>query len=237
MNVLAFDTCLGAVSVAVRWQGAGGEWLMRDRYEVREQRPRRAADADDRRGDAGGGACLLRPRAHRGDGRPRHASPACAAAWRRRAGWRWRQACPWSAPPALPSWRIRPTSCSGRRDAAACWRWPSMPAAAWSTSSSSPSAQDAARAASAACARGRRGPPHRRAARHRRRLGRGAGRDAQSAAAGGEAEATLADLQPDARSLACWPPTSPPSVPAAALSAAARRQAAGRPLLAASGAP
>ena len=27
MNVLAFDTCLGAVSVAVRWQGPGGDWL------------------------------------------------------------------------------------------------------------------------------------------------------------------------------------------------------------------
>lgn len=36
MNVLAFDTCLGAVSVAVRWQGASGQWLMRDRLEARD---------------------------------------------------------------------------------------------------------------------------------------------------------------------------------------------------------
>ena len=37
MNVLALDTCLGAVSVAVRWRGAGGEWLMRHAHEVRER--------------------------------------------------------------------------------------------------------------------------------------------------------------------------------------------------------
>ncbi len=37
MNILAFDTCLGAVSVAVRWRGAGGEWLMRHAHEVRER--------------------------------------------------------------------------------------------------------------------------------------------------------------------------------------------------------
>jgi tRNA threonylcarbamoyladenosine biosynthesis protein TsaB len=36
MNVLAFDTCLGGVSVAVRWQGARGEWLFCDRFELRE---------------------------------------------------------------------------------------------------------------------------------------------------------------------------------------------------------
>ena len=37
MNILAFDTCLGALSVAVRWRGAGGEWLMRHAHEVRER--------------------------------------------------------------------------------------------------------------------------------------------------------------------------------------------------------
>ena len=36
MNVLAFDSCLGGVSVAVRWQGARGEWLSCDRFELRE---------------------------------------------------------------------------------------------------------------------------------------------------------------------------------------------------------
>ena len=36
MNILAFDTCLGAVSVAVRWQSAQGHWLLRDRLEMRE---------------------------------------------------------------------------------------------------------------------------------------------------------------------------------------------------------
>jgi tRNA threonylcarbamoyladenosine biosynthesis protein TsaB len=36
MNVLAFDTCLGGVSVAVRWQSARDEWLSRDRFELRE---------------------------------------------------------------------------------------------------------------------------------------------------------------------------------------------------------
>ena len=33
MTVLAFDTCFGAVSVAVRWQSARGEWLLREAYE------------------------------------------------------------------------------------------------------------------------------------------------------------------------------------------------------------
>jgi tRNA threonylcarbamoyladenosine biosynthesis protein TsaB len=33
MNVLAFDTCFGAVSAAVRWRSAAGEWLLREAYE------------------------------------------------------------------------------------------------------------------------------------------------------------------------------------------------------------
>jgi len=37
MNILAFDTCLDAVSVAVRWQGPGGDWLMRHAHEARER--------------------------------------------------------------------------------------------------------------------------------------------------------------------------------------------------------
>ena len=77
-------------------------------------RPRRAADAHDRRGDGGGGARILRPRPHRRDRGPRQLHRRA----RRRGGgaraWRWHRACPSSAPPALPSWRIRPTSCSGR---------------------------------------------------------------------------------------------------------------------------
>ena len=32
MSVLAFDTCLGACSVAVRARGAGGDWQLHDRY-------------------------------------------------------------------------------------------------------------------------------------------------------------------------------------------------------------
>jgi tRNA threonylcarbamoyladenosine biosynthesis protein TsaB len=35
MNVLAFDTCLGAVSAAVRSQGAGGQSRLAERYEAR----------------------------------------------------------------------------------------------------------------------------------------------------------------------------------------------------------
>lgn len=35
MNILAFDTCFGAVSAAVRWRSAGGEWLLRETYEAR----------------------------------------------------------------------------------------------------------------------------------------------------------------------------------------------------------
>jgi len=35
MNVLAFDTCFGAVSAAVRWQTAGGGWELREAYEER----------------------------------------------------------------------------------------------------------------------------------------------------------------------------------------------------------
>jgi tRNA threonylcarbamoyladenosine biosynthesis protein TsaB len=35
MNVLAIDTCLGAVSAAARWRDAGGEWHMREAYEER----------------------------------------------------------------------------------------------------------------------------------------------------------------------------------------------------------
>jgi tRNA threonylcarbamoyl adenosine modification protein YeaZ len=37
MNILAFDTCLGALSVAARWRGPGGEWLMRHAREVRDK--------------------------------------------------------------------------------------------------------------------------------------------------------------------------------------------------------
>ena len=36
MTVLAFDTCLGAVSVAARWQSARGQWLSCDRFEACE---------------------------------------------------------------------------------------------------------------------------------------------------------------------------------------------------------
>jgi tRNA threonylcarbamoyladenosine biosynthesis protein TsaB len=36
MTVLAFDTCLGAVSAAVRWQSARGQWLSCDRFEPLE---------------------------------------------------------------------------------------------------------------------------------------------------------------------------------------------------------
>jgi tRNA threonylcarbamoyladenosine biosynthesis protein TsaB len=35
MNVLAFDSCFGAVSVAVRRQTAGGAWRLREAYEER----------------------------------------------------------------------------------------------------------------------------------------------------------------------------------------------------------
>lgn len=35
MNVLAFDTCFGAVSAAVRWQDGHGVWLLREAYEPR----------------------------------------------------------------------------------------------------------------------------------------------------------------------------------------------------------
>jgi len=35
MNVLAFDTCFGALSVAVRWQTAGGEWRLGEAFELR----------------------------------------------------------------------------------------------------------------------------------------------------------------------------------------------------------
>jgi len=35
MNVLAFDTCFGAVSVAVQWKGGRGEKLLREAYEPR----------------------------------------------------------------------------------------------------------------------------------------------------------------------------------------------------------
>jgi tRNA threonylcarbamoyl adenosine modification protein YeaZ len=35
MNVLAFDTCLGAVSAAVRWRGAGGDLQQRHAFELR----------------------------------------------------------------------------------------------------------------------------------------------------------------------------------------------------------
>ena len=34
MNILALDTCFGAVSVAVRWRSGRGEWLLREAYEA-----------------------------------------------------------------------------------------------------------------------------------------------------------------------------------------------------------
>jgi tRNA threonylcarbamoyladenosine biosynthesis protein TsaB len=36
VNILAFDSCFGALSVAVRWQSARGEWLIREEYEERQ---------------------------------------------------------------------------------------------------------------------------------------------------------------------------------------------------------
>lgn len=36
MAVLAFDTCFGAVSVAVRHRAGNGEWLVREAYEARQ---------------------------------------------------------------------------------------------------------------------------------------------------------------------------------------------------------
>jgi tRNA threonylcarbamoyladenosine biosynthesis protein TsaB len=37
MNVLAFDSCLGAVSAAVRWRDAGGRCMVRHAHEVRDR--------------------------------------------------------------------------------------------------------------------------------------------------------------------------------------------------------
>ena len=37
MNILAFDSSLGALSVAVRWRGGDGAWLLREAHEVRER--------------------------------------------------------------------------------------------------------------------------------------------------------------------------------------------------------
>lgn len=36
MAVLAFDTCLGALSVALRYRAANGDWLIREAYEARQ---------------------------------------------------------------------------------------------------------------------------------------------------------------------------------------------------------
>jgi tRNA threonylcarbamoyladenosine biosynthesis protein TsaB len=36
MAILAFDTCLGAVSVALRYRTASGDWLIREAYETRQ---------------------------------------------------------------------------------------------------------------------------------------------------------------------------------------------------------
>jgi tRNA threonylcarbamoyladenosine biosynthesis protein TsaB len=36
MALLAFDTCFGAVSVAVRYRAANGDWLVREAYEARQ---------------------------------------------------------------------------------------------------------------------------------------------------------------------------------------------------------
>jgi tRNA threonylcarbamoyladenosine biosynthesis protein TsaB len=36
MALLAFDTCFGAVSVAVRYRAANGDWLIREAYETRQ---------------------------------------------------------------------------------------------------------------------------------------------------------------------------------------------------------
>lgn len=36
MALLAFDTCFGAVSIAVRYRAANGDWLIRELYETRQ---------------------------------------------------------------------------------------------------------------------------------------------------------------------------------------------------------
>ena len=62
MNVLAFDTCFGAVSVAVRWRSGRGEWLLREAYEARASGQAERLMPHDRGGDGGCGVGIRRYR-------------------------------------------------------------------------------------------------------------------------------------------------------------------------------
>ena len=107
MNVLAFDTCLGAVSAGGLPRGCSADGAgVREAYEARTTRPRRAADAVIAEVMAARGARTSPISTASPSPSAPAASPACASALRRRAPWRWRRASRWSASPAWRSWRI-----------------------------------------------------------------------------------------------------------------------------------
>ena len=228
MNILAFDTCLGAVSVAVRRRGAGGEWLMRHACETRERgHAERLMPMVAETMAAAGLAFsdLDRIAVTVGPGSFTGVRVGVAAA----RGLALASGIAVVGATSLAVMAHRADERLGPSATAACWRWPSMPAAA-----GVPSAFHwRERCRWAASATGRRcGPQHRDPARGHRRLGGAVG--GRRPGRRWEAEAALVDLQPDARSLAMLRPllAAEPrqATVAAPLSAAARRQAPGRPL-------
>ncbi len=227
MNVLAFDTCFGAVSAAVRWRGRGGDGAARG-LRAALRRPCRAAVSDDRRGHGRRRPAVRRHRPHRRDARARHLH---RRARRHRRGARpgagARQAGRGHHQPRRHGASRRGAAGRAARERASSWS-PSMPGAARSTSRASPRAEG--RPARPSCSRRRRprsgsaGTAPSSSARGQRRVAaavRTAGRRG--------ARPRLPDLQPHARTLAdmaAGPRADRPVKPL--YLRAAGRQAAGR---------
>ena len=119
MNILAFDTCFGAVSVAVRWRSARGEWLLREAYEARttghaERLFPMIAEVMEGAGLAF--SAIDRIAVTLGPGTFTGVRVGIAAA----RAFALPRESPSSARPASPSWRTGPTSCLGAERAG----WP-----------------------------------------------------------------------------------------------------------------
>ena len=137
MNILAFDTCLGAVSVAVRWRGAGGEWLMRHAHEVRERGHAERlmpmmAEVMEEAGLAFSDIDRIAVTVGPGTFTGVRVGVAAARGLALASGVATVGATSLAVMAHQADELLGPA-----RAAAACWRWPSMPAAAACTSSSS----------------------------------------------------------------------------------------------------
>ena len=228
MNVLAFDTCLGAVSAAVRWRGASGDWQVASRYETRagghaERLMSMIAEVMEAAGLAFAG--LDRIAVTVGPGTFTGVRGGVAAV----RGLALASGLPSSPPPALPSWRMAPASSwQGREAGLLAVAVDARRGMVYLEVFDGMPLRPTQGPLLLACAEAGALIGDRRAVIV---VGSGAAAVADAIAAGGRpGRARLTELQPHARSLviACRALDPHPSR-AAAVPAGARRQAAGRP--------